>query len=96
MSDGDAGASADSACRRTDCGAGVSDGIDWRATCFGRGRYVYVCGSAGFDGNGEYDGADRGEAGDTDGGHDGAWRDDHARVPNGVDWMIQGLKLNLI
>ena len=85
MSDGDAGASADSARWRADCGAGVSDGIDWRAARFGRGGYVYVCGSAGFDGNGEHDGADWRQAGDQNGGYDGAWRVDHPWVHDGVD-----------
>jgi len=85
MSDGDAGASADSACGRPDCGAGVSDGVDWRAARFGRGGYVHLCGAAGFDGDGEHDGADRREAGDQDGGYDGTWGNDHARVPDSVD-----------
>ena len=87
MSDGDAGASADSACGRADRRAGVPDSIDWRATRFCCGRYVYVCGTAGFDGDGEHDGIDRREAGDTDGGYDGAWGNDHPGLPYGVDWV---------
>jgi hypothetical protein len=87
MSDGDAGASADSACGRPDRGAGVSYGVDWRAARFGRGGYLYLCGTAGFDGDGEHDGIDRRETGDKDGGYDGAWGNDHPGLSYGVDWV---------